>query len=414
MTQKHLTAKYACYMSNASMSAVATLSPLLFITFHQLYGISYTRLGLLVLVNFCTQLCVDLLFSFYAHKFNIQKTVRAMPLLTVIGLMVYAIFPALAPERAYLFLVTGTIIFSASAGLGEVLISPVIAALPSKNPERDMSRAHSVYAWGVAVVVLLSTLYLQIFGRENWYILTLLWVSLPLTAFVLFLCSEIPPLETTKSGASNKSQFKNPLLFLCVTCIFLGGASENTMTQWCSGYLEAALGISKIWGDVFGVAVFAVMLGLGRTLYAKFGKHISRFMLLGFMGSFLCYLIAALSQNAIVDLIACAFTGFCVSMLWPGTLIYTAEVIPHTSVAVYALLAAGGDLGGSIAPQLVGSITDAVAKSQSFAAVNSALSPEQIGFKTGMLAAALFPLAGMVVVAFMKRAEKKRKGKRVV
>ncbi len=52
MTQKHLTAKYACYMSNASMSAVATLSPLLFITFHQLYGISYTRLGLLVLVNF--------------------------------------------------------------------------------------------------------------------------------------------------------------------------------------------------------------------------------------------------------------------------------------------------------------------------------------------------------------------------
>ena len=125
-----------------------------------------------------------------------------------------------------------------------------------------MSRAHSVYAWGVAVVVLLSTLYLQIFGRENWYILTLLWVSLPLTAFVLFLCSEIPPLETTKSGASNKSQFKNPLLFLCVTCIFLGGASENTMTQWCSGYLEAALGISKIWGDVFGVAVFAVMLGL--------------------------------------------------------------------------------------------------------------------------------------------------------
>lgn len=254
MTQKHLTAKYACYMSNASMSAVATLSPLLFITFHQLYGISYTRLGLLVLVNFCTQLCVDLLFSFYAHKFNIQKTVRAMPLLTVIGLMVYAIFPALAPERAYLFLVTGTIIFSASAGLGEVLISPVIAALPSKNPERDMSRAHSVYAWGVAVVVLLSTLYLQIFGRENWYILTLLWVSLPLTAFVLFLCSEIPPLETTKSGASNKSQFKNPLLFLCVTCIFLGGASENTMTQWCSGYLEAALGISKIWGDVFGVA----------------------------------------------------------------------------------------------------------------------------------------------------------------
>lgn len=39
-----------------------------------------------------------------------------MPLLTVIGLMVYAIFPALAPERAYLFLVTGTIIFRPPQG----------------------------------------------------------------------------------------------------------------------------------------------------------------------------------------------------------------------------------------------------------------------------------------------------------
>lgn len=179
MKQRYTVAKYACYMSNASMSAVANLSPLLFITFRQLYGISYSLLGLLVLVNFCTQLCVDLAFSFYSHKFNMQKTVRLMPMLTVIGLAVYAVFPALLPEYAYLFLVLGTVVFSASAGLAEVLISPVIAALPSDNPEGDMSRAHSVYAWGVAVVVLLSTLYLQLFGRESWYILALLWAILP-------------------------------------------------------------------------------------------------------------------------------------------------------------------------------------------------------------------------------------------
>ena len=125
MKQRYTVAKYACYMSNASMSAVANLSPLLFITFRQLYGISYSLLGLLVLVNFCTQLCVDLAFSFYSHKFNMQKTVRLMPMLTVIGLAVYAVFPALLPEYAYLFLVLGTVVFSASAGLAEVLISPV-------------------------------------------------------------------------------------------------------------------------------------------------------------------------------------------------------------------------------------------------------------------------------------------------
>lgn len=411
MIDKHSITKYACYMSNASMSAVASLSPLLFITFHLLYGISYTLLGLLVLINFFVQLCVDLIFSFYSHKFNIQGTVRLMPLLTVIGLMVYAIMPVLVPGQVYLFLVIGTIIFSASAGLAEVLISPVIAALPSENPERDMSRAHSVYAWGVAVVVLLSTFFLQVFGRELWYILALLWALLPLAAFVLFLKSEIPSLETPKNSAGTAKLFKNPILFLCILCIFLGGASENTMTQWCSGYLEAALGIPKLWGDVFGVAVFAVMLGLGRTLYAKFGRNIIRFLLLGFFGAFLCYVTAALSQSSVVGLIACAFTGFCVSMLWPGTLIYTAEVIPYSSVAVYALLAAGGDLGGSIAPQLVGSITDAVAHSGIALSAGAALSPEQIGFKSGMLAAALFPLAGMIVVVIMKKLVKNRADK---
>ena len=105
--------KYACYMSNASMSATANISPLLFITFHQLYGISYTLLGLLVLVNFCTQLIVDLVFSFYSHKFDISKTIRVMPVLTIIGLVIYSLMPALFPGFTYTFLLIGTIIFSA-------------------------------------------------------------------------------------------------------------------------------------------------------------------------------------------------------------------------------------------------------------------------------------------------------------
>ena len=408
MIQSPSLTKLACYMSNASMAAVACISPLLFVTFHSLYGISYGKLGFLVLINFCTQLCVDLIFSFYSHKFNIPKTVRAMPLLTIIGLAVYGIFPVLFPQQVYIFLVMGTMIFSAAAGLAEVLTSPVIAALPSNNPERDMSRAHSIYAWGVAVVVLLSTLYLQVFGREVWYILVLLWISIPQAAFVQFMCAQIPPLETQESSAATGKLFKNPILILCVLCIFLGGASEGTMTQWCSSYLEAALKIPKLWGDIFGVAAFAVLLGLGRTLYAKFGKNISTYLLLGFAGAFVCYVTAALSPSPVIGLIGCMLTGFCVSMLWPGTLIYTTEAIPRAGVAIYALLAAGGDLGSSVAPQLMGSITDAVAGGKLAASFPGDLSPEQVGFKAGMLIAALFPLLGTAVVIVLKKAIRKQ------
>ena len=73
MNVSYTKVKYACYITNITMSVVANLSPLLFLTFRSLYGISYSLLGLLVVINFSTQLLVDLIFSFFSHKFDIKK-----------------------------------------------------------------------------------------------------------------------------------------------------------------------------------------------------------------------------------------------------------------------------------------------------------------------------------------------------
>ena len=85
--------KAACYMTNISMSVVGNLSPLLFLTFNRQYGISFTLRGFLVLINFCTQLAIDLVFSFFTKYFDIHKSLRCMPILTALGLCVYAVFP---------------------------------------------------------------------------------------------------------------------------------------------------------------------------------------------------------------------------------------------------------------------------------------------------------------------------------
>ena len=122
---RHL--KYACYSTNVTMSVVGNLSPLLFLTFRSLYGISYSKLGLLVMINFVTQLGIDLVFSFFSHRFNVSKTVKAIPVIAVAGFGLYALLPVLFPQYAYLGLALGTVIFSAASGLAEVLISPVIA-----------------------------------------------------------------------------------------------------------------------------------------------------------------------------------------------------------------------------------------------------------------------------------------------
>lgn len=402
--------RWACYTSNISMAVVGNLSPLLFLTFRGLYGISYSLLGLLVLINFVTQLTVDLIFSFFSHKFNIPLAVKMTPYLTIAGLILYAMAPILFPTQVYVGLVIGTVIFSAASGFCEVLISPVIAALPSENPERDMSKLHSIYAWGVVGVILFATLFLLVFGARSWQILSLFFVLIPLSSAVLFGGAKLPMMDTPEKASGILALMRKPALWLCVFAIFLGGASECTMAQWCSGYLEEVMGIPKVWGDVFGVALFGTMLGLGRTMYAKYGSNIERVLLFSAVGATLCYGTAALSGLPILGLIACGMTGFFTAMLWPGCLIVAADRVPTGGVFIYAMMAAGGDLGASVGPQMMGIVTDTVADNSVALelATRLGLSGEQLGMKTGLLLGMLFPLIAIAVYFYLWKSKKKR------
>lgn len=404
-TENFKKTKYTCYYTYLAMSSVFSLPPMLFVTFKEMYGIPYTLLGTLVSINFCTQLAIDLIFSFFGKYFNIRKTVQILPLITTVGLLVYAITPTLFPNFAYIGLLCGTVIFSVASGLSEVLLSPIVAALPSDNPERDMSMLHSLYAWGVLTVVALSTVFLKIFGTENWMYLTVFWALLPIISCVLFCTSPIPDLNLS-SGSGQQSGKSNKFgLALCVLCIFFGGAAENTMTNWISAYMENSLNIPKAVGDIVGLALFAILLGFGRTVYAKYGKNITTVLLIGMICATLCYLIAGLSPIPAISLIACTLTGICTSMLWPGSLIMMEEKLPNAGVAAYALMAAGGDLGGSIAPQIMGAVVDAVQNSRfgEISAEKFAITAEQAGMKTGMLTAAIFPIAGTFLLIYIKK-----------
>lgn len=407
--QNNARVKYACYTANLSMSIVGNLSPILFVTFRNLYGISYSLLGMLVLVNFVTQLIVDVLFSFFSHKFNIPLCVKLTPVLVILGLLVYALYPLFLPQTAYVGLVIGTVIFSAAGGFGEVLISPVIAALPSDNPEREMSKTHSIYAWGVVGVIIIGTLYLLGVGELWWQYLALGFTAIPLVSAILFLGAKLPTMETPEKVSGVVEFMKNKTLWLCVLAIFLGGATECTMAQWSSSYIEQALQIPKVWGDIFGVALFGMMLGLGRSLYAKMGKNIEKFLFLGALGATVCYVTAAVSGIAVIGLLACGLTGFCASMLWPGTLIVAADKMPTGGVFMYALLAAGGDLGASVAPQLVGIIADGVTASAPLAelALSWGMTAEQLGMKAGILVGAVFAVLATLVFGYILKAKKK-------
>ena len=404
--------KFACYAAYFTMSSIFSLPPLLFVIFRETYGISYTLLGTLVLTNFCTQLAVDLIFTLFSKHFNVKAVVRIMPLITTAGLAIYALFPLFFPKLAYGGLLIGTVIFSVSAGLSEVLLSPVIAAIPSDNPQRDMSLLHSLYAFGVFTVVVVSTLFLKLAGGENWYWLTLFWAALPAVAAILFMVSPMPAMETSSGGEGVKGTGRRTLgMALCVACIFFGSCAENAMSNWISSFMENALKVDKALGDILGVAMFAILLGLARLGYGKFGKRIMPMLLIGMGGAAVCYLVAGLVTHTVVVFIACILSGLFVGMLWPGALIMMEEKLPGVGVAAYALMAAGGDLGASVAPQLMGIVVDGVKAAPWAEALGKqfSLTAEQVGMKAGMLVTALFPLMGVAVILIITVYFKKQK-----
>ncbi len=400
--------KWAAYTANISMSVVACISPLLFVTFRTIYGISYTRLGLLVLINFVTQLTVDLMLSFVPHKFNIEKTVRLIPVLVTLGLLIYALFPFFFPKHIYSGLVIGTIVFSASSGFNEVLANPVILSIPSDNPDKELSKLHSTYAWGIVGVIVVGTCVLLGIGNANWQWLALLFTVVPITSIILFSSTAMPEIQTPQKADGVLKLLKNKGLWLCVAAIFFGGAAEVTMTQWCSAYLEQSLGVAKVWGDIMGLSLFAVALGVGRTLYSLKGKNIATVLVLGSTGAFLCYIVAAITNIIWLGILACVLTGFFVSMLWPGSILVSSEKFPQGGVFIFAMMAAGGDLGAAIGPQFLGIVTDLSIASTATRelAAHYSMGIEQLGMKIGVLSGALFPLLAIPLMYLITKKQK--------
>ena len=79
------------------------------------------------------------------------------------------------------------------------------------------------------------------------------------------------------------------------------------------------------------------------------------------VSSVLCiasFIITAIVPIPAISLLGCTLCGVSVALMWPGMLSMTAAGYPSGGVAMFAILALGGDLGCSIGPQFAGIIAD--------------------------------------------------------
>jgi len=392
----------ACYIGTVCQAIIINLTAILFIPLGYQFGLSYTQLGALVLVNFAVQVSVSLIFGTIVDRFGFRRFILVAHFLAVVGMAWFAATPVV-PINPYITLMTGTVIFAVAGGFLELLLSPILNSIPTDEKSSAMSIMHAFFCFGHLVVALLTTLFLLIFGREAWPVVVLVWILVPMVNLFFFAVSPmVTPVGTDtvsdtkdRSLGSARTILRKPLFIVFIFAIMFAGASEITFSQWTSAYLEEVIGLPKVVGDIAGVSMFAAMMGVCRIGYGILRRKgvlwlpsQARLMQMGGLLALASYMLIAATANPMLALLACAICGLGVGLLWPGTLSLAVDAFPTAGTWMFAVLAAAGNIGSAVGPSAFGVIADGV------------------GLRAGFFAMTVLPVGAVICMCLYHRLRK--------
>lgn len=357
---------YACYAGYVVQAVVNNFVPLLFVMFERSYQIPLSRITLLITVNFCIQLGVDLLSTWFLDRIGYRAAILLSHAFSAAGLVLLTILPDVFPDPAA-GLTAAVAVYALGGGLLEVLISPIMESCPTDNKERYMSLLHSFYCWGHMAVV-------------------------PLANGIFFAGAPLYPIQSGETGALPLRELcRKKLFWVFMLMMLCAGAAEQAVSQWSSAFAEQGLGVSKTVGDLAGPMAFAAAMGISRALFGRYGGKLDlgRYMQASALLCIAAYGCIVFVPSPVLSLIGCAVTGFSVGIFWPGTFSRAAASIRGGGTAMFALLALAGDLGCAGGPTLAGLVSSACGGS----------------LRAGILAALIFPALMLVCLLGMRKTQ---------
>ena len=368
VTKKYLPTKFAGYVGFFVQAIVNNFLPILFIVFQDVYNLGYEKLGRLMVFNFATQMFVDLITPKIVAKIGYRKTAVLSQGMAALGLATLGILPNFMDDT-YLAIIISIIIYATGSGLTEVILSPIIEMLPTGNKSGNMAVLHSFYCWGQAFTVLITMALVFVFGFNRWSYIPFIWAIIPFLNMFSFLRVPIVEPDPDKKMATFLELIKTPKFIVYMIMMFCGGASEIAMAEWASIFAQNALGVSKVIGDIAGPCSFALFMGMGRVVYAKFSKKVSFTKLLVILNvfGFICYMAVAICKIPVISLVFCAVCGFTVSISWPGVYSAGARTFKTGGAVMFSVFAMCGDTGCTLGPWLVGFFADKVNLNLGFA-----------------------------------------------
>ncbi|MBP3939290.1 MAG: MFS transporter [Clostridia bacterium] len=395
MSKRYMSTKIACYTGYFVQAIINNLAPLFYVVFQNEFGINYTKISWLIMLNFVTQLFVDIISVKVISKLGYRVSIVLAHIFSSVGLCLLGILPR-AMENSYIGLVIPIIIYAIGSGLIEVLVSPIVEGLPLENKSGEMSLLHSFYCWGQMSVVLLTTVAIKFAGSANWVYAPICWAIIPFINMFMFMKVPIfPPVPEGEDEMKVSELFKSGTFILLAVLMLCSGASELAMSQWASTFAEKSLGVDKLTGDLLGPCLFAFLMASGRVVFGLVGDKIDIKKVLGFSAA-LCvasYLISTLSKNPIASLIGCGLCGLSVATMWPGVFSFAAKIFPRGGTPLFAMLAVFGDFGCAFGPWLAGVVSDGVRAST-------------IDFdplKFGLAVSVIFPVTMIVTTAILSK-----------
>ncbi len=390
MNKKYTSTKIACYTGYFVQAIINNLAPLFYVTFQYEFGIDYSKISWLIMLNFVTQIAVDLASVKVIAKLGYRKSIVTAHMCSSLGLVLLGVLPR-ALENHYLGLAIPIIIYATGSGLIEVLVSPIVEGLPLQNKSGEMSLLHSFYCWGQMSVVLITTVAIKLAGSTNWIYAPMLWAIIPFVNMFAFMRVPIfPPVPEGEDEMRVGELFKKPL-FICFAVLMLcSGSSEIAIAQWASTFAEKSLGVDKLTGDLLGPCLFALLMAVMRVVYGIIGDKADNVKILA-LSAGMCvasYLLTTLSPIPIFSLVGCGLCGLSVATMWPGVFSFAAKVFPRGGTALFAMLAVFGDLGCSVGPWIAGLVSDTVN--------GSSITMEPLKF--GLLTVVGFPILMLITL----------------
>lgn len=386
-TKKYSLTLTACYVGYVIQAMVNNLSPLLFVQFKRQFALDSAMLSFIIFINFGLQIIVDSLSAKITEKIGYRAGAILAQVFSCTGLVCLGVLPNVI--NPFAGIITATVLMAIGGGFVEVILSPVIEALPLGNKSGAMCFLHSFYCWGHIFTVLAATIYFNLFTIDAWRYLPVALAVIPLLNCITFAVCPLETLEGDETPSSYKSIFTMRGFWLFPVLILASGAAEQAIAQWASDFAEIGLGVDKTLGDVFGTCLFALGMALSRTVYGVLGEKIDlkkAFVLCGglLIGS---YLLAALSPSAGLSLAGIAFGGVFVGLLWPGLYAVAGQAYPKGGTKMFGILALFGDIGCTVGPTLTGLVSNDI--------------------KTGLLFATCFPVIVFISsLVLIKRTKK--------